>query len=133
MSRPVLLIAGGSRGIGAATAKLAAGNGYDVAVNYKTNSNAAAAVVEAVKKAGGYELDEIAIALIIFCEEYKMVGAFGVAATALMAVRRYIHFAPDDGLDPMRGGLVIEICRGEEVAVVRYGYGGHSAARGLGG
>ena len=27
--------------------------GYDVAVNYKTNSNAAAAVVEAVKKAGG--------------------------------------------------------------------------------
>ena len=53
MSRPVLLIAGGSRGIGAATAKLAAGHGYDVAVNYKTNSNAAAAVVDAVKKAGG--------------------------------------------------------------------------------
>ena len=53
MSRPVLLIAGGSRGIGAATAKLAAGQGYDVAVNYKSNSNAAASVVEAVKKAGG--------------------------------------------------------------------------------
>ena len=53
MSRPVLLIAGGSRGIGAATAKLAAGHGYDVAVNYKNNSNAAASVVEAVKKAGG--------------------------------------------------------------------------------
>ncbi|MGA8885817.1 MAG: NAD(P)-dependent oxidoreductase, partial [Pseudolabrys sp.] len=45
MSRPVLLIAGGSRGIGAATAKLAGARGYDVAVNYKTNSNAAAAVV----------------------------------------------------------------------------------------
>ena len=53
MSRPVLLIAGGSRGIGAATAKLAAGQGYDVAVNYKNNSNAAASVVEAVEKAGG--------------------------------------------------------------------------------
>ena len=53
MSRPVLLIAGGSRGIGAATAKLAGTRGYDVAVNYKTNSNAAAGVVEAVKKAGG--------------------------------------------------------------------------------
>jgi len=53
MSRPVLLIAGGSRGIGAATAKLAGMRGYDVAINYKTNSNAAAGVVEAVKKAGG--------------------------------------------------------------------------------
>ena len=41
MSRPVLLVAGGSRGIGAATAKLAGARGYDVAVNYKTNSNAA--------------------------------------------------------------------------------------------
>ncbi|MFY9686266.1 MAG: SDR family oxidoreductase [Pseudolabrys sp.] len=53
MSRPVLLVAGGSRGIGAATAKLAGARGYDVAVNYKSNSNAAAGIVEAVKKAGG--------------------------------------------------------------------------------
>jgi len=53
MSRPVLLIAGGSRGIGAATAKLAGARGYDVAVNYKNNSNAAAGIVDAVKKAGG--------------------------------------------------------------------------------
>ena len=53
MSRPVLLIAGGSRGIGAATAKLAGGRGYDVAVNYKNNSNATAGVVKAVEKAGG--------------------------------------------------------------------------------
>src|SRR5258706_437680 len=53
MSRPVLLIAGGSRGIGASTAKLAGARGYDVAVNYKSNSNAAASVVAAVKAAGG--------------------------------------------------------------------------------
>ena len=53
MSRPVMLIAGGSRGIGAATARLAGARGYDVAVNYKSNSNAAAGVVAAVKKAGG--------------------------------------------------------------------------------
>jgi NAD(P)-dependent dehydrogenase (short-subunit alcohol dehydrogenase family) len=53
MSRPVLLIAGGSRGIGASTAKLAGERGYDVAVNYKNNSNAAAGVVAAVKAAGG--------------------------------------------------------------------------------
>lgn len=53
MSRPVLLIAGGSRGIGAATAKLAGKAGYDVAVNYNSNSNAAAGVVDAVKASGG--------------------------------------------------------------------------------
>jgi len=52
MSRPVLLIAGGSRGIGASTARLAAARGYDVAVNYKSNAAAAAEVVAAVKAAG---------------------------------------------------------------------------------
>ena len=34
MPRPVLLIAGGGRGIGASTARLAAERGYDVAINY---------------------------------------------------------------------------------------------------
>ena len=38
---PVLLVAGGSRGIGAATARLAAKHGYDVAVNYLGNAKAA--------------------------------------------------------------------------------------------
>jgi NAD(P)-dependent dehydrogenase (short-subunit alcohol dehydrogenase family) len=49
---PVLLIAGGSRGIGAATARMAAKRGYDVAVNYKNNAKAAASVVDDVKGAG---------------------------------------------------------------------------------
>jgi NAD(P)-dependent dehydrogenase (short-subunit alcohol dehydrogenase family) len=53
MPRPVLLIAGGSRGIGAATAQIAGERGYDVAVNYHSNANAAAAVTAAVEKAGG--------------------------------------------------------------------------------
>jgi NAD(P)-dependent dehydrogenase (short-subunit alcohol dehydrogenase family) len=53
MSRPVLLIAGGSRGIGASTARLAGARGYDVAVNYKSNAKAAASVVDAVKASGG--------------------------------------------------------------------------------
>lgn len=53
MARPVLLIAGGGRGIGASCARLAGSRGYDVAVNYKSNGNAAAAVVAAVKKSGG--------------------------------------------------------------------------------
>ncbi len=49
---PVLLVAGGSRGIGAATARLAGARGYDVAVNFKSNANAASAVADAVEAAG---------------------------------------------------------------------------------
>ena len=41
----VMLITGASRGIGAATARLAARRGYDVAVNYVSNRAAAEAVV----------------------------------------------------------------------------------------
>lgn len=50
--RPVVLITGAGRGIGAETAKLAAAQGYDVAVNYKTDAASAAAVVEAAKAKG---------------------------------------------------------------------------------
>ena len=49
---PVVLITGSSRGIGAATARLAAARGYDVAVNYKTDEKSAADVVKAVKANG---------------------------------------------------------------------------------
>jgi NAD(P)-dependent dehydrogenase (short-subunit alcohol dehydrogenase family) len=49
---PVVLITGSSRGIGAETAKLAAAAGYDVAVNYNTDAQAAAGVVAAVKAKG---------------------------------------------------------------------------------
>lgn len=52
MSRPVLLVTGGSRGIGAAICIMAAGRGYDVAVNYQSNAKAAAEVVAACEAAG---------------------------------------------------------------------------------
>ena len=48
----ILLVTGASRGIGAATAKLAASRGYDVAVNYVRDVKAANAVVTAIKAAG---------------------------------------------------------------------------------
>jgi len=51
-SAPVLLVTGGSRGIGAATARLAAVFGFDVAVNYKRDKAAADAVVAAIRAAG---------------------------------------------------------------------------------
>lgn len=49
----IIVITGGSRGIGAATAKLAAERGYAVCVNYLQNRTAADAVVNAIKSAGG--------------------------------------------------------------------------------
>ena len=51
MSR-ILLITGAGRGIGAATARLAAARGYDVAVNYLRDEKAANDVVGAVRAAG---------------------------------------------------------------------------------
>jgi NAD(P)-dependent dehydrogenase (short-subunit alcohol dehydrogenase family) len=49
----VLLITGGGRGIGAATALLAARRGYAVAVNYASNSLAADEVVRTIRAGGG--------------------------------------------------------------------------------
>ena len=49
----VLLVTGGSRGIGAATALLAASKGYAVAVNYTSNAQAADAVVQQIRAGGG--------------------------------------------------------------------------------
>ena len=49
----VVLITGGGRGIGAATAALAATRGYAVCVNYRSNADAANAVTAAIADAGG--------------------------------------------------------------------------------
>src|SRR5579859_8206558 len=89
MARPVLLIAGGSRGIGAACARLAGERGYDVAVNYKTNANAAASVLEAVKKSGGE-----AVALQgDMSVEADIERVFDEAARALGPITHFIYSA----------------------------------------
>ena len=49
----ILLITGGARGIGAATARLAAERGYAVAVNYERAREHAEALVGAIEGAGG--------------------------------------------------------------------------------
>ena len=53
---PTLLITGGSRGIGAATALLAAQRGYAVAVNYTTHAEAANEVVRQIRASGGHAI-----------------------------------------------------------------------------
>ena len=51
--KPVILITGASRGIGAATALLAATKGYAVAVNYASNAQAAESVVAQIRAQSG--------------------------------------------------------------------------------
>ncbi len=53
MSPPIMLITGGSRGIGAATALLAAARGWQVAISYKANAQAAAQLVNRIQSSGG--------------------------------------------------------------------------------
>ena len=52
----VLLVTGGSRGIGAATALLAAQDGWTVAVNYASQAQAAQEVVQQIRAWGGQAL-----------------------------------------------------------------------------
>jgi len=52
VSDPIILITGASRGIGAATARLAAERGYAVCVNYVRNQPAAGALVSEITRAG---------------------------------------------------------------------------------
>jgi NAD(P)-dependent dehydrogenase (short-subunit alcohol dehydrogenase family) len=52
----VILVTGGSRGIGAATARLAAERGYAVCVNYRKNRAAADALVSEIQAAGSKAL-----------------------------------------------------------------------------
>lgn len=66
---PVLLVTGGSRGIGAAICRLGARDGYDVAINYAGNAAAAEEVAAAVRAAGRRAItiqadinDEVAVA-----------------------------------------------------------------------
>jgi NAD(P)-dependent dehydrogenase (short-subunit alcohol dehydrogenase family) len=89
MARPILLIAGGSRGIGASTARLAGARGYDVAVNYKSNAKAAASVVDAVKASGGRAValqGDMAI-------EHDVERVFDAAVAQLGPLTHFVHSA----------------------------------------
>ncbi len=51
--RKVVLVTGGSRGIGAATARMAAARGFSVGVNYRRDAAAAGQVADEIVRAGG--------------------------------------------------------------------------------
>jgi NAD(P)-dependent dehydrogenase (short-subunit alcohol dehydrogenase family) len=50
--RPILLVTGGGRGIGAAISRLAAARGYDIVFNYRSDRAAAEAVADEARTAG---------------------------------------------------------------------------------
>jgi NAD(P)-dependent dehydrogenase (short-subunit alcohol dehydrogenase family) len=109
MSRPVLLIAGGSRGIGASTARLAGQRGYDVAVNYNSNSSAAASVVHEVKACGGKS-----VALQgDMAKEADIERVFDAAADQLGPITHFVHssgiIGPASRLDEVEAKTLREV------------------------
>ena len=97
MNPKTLLVTGGSRGIGAATARLAAQRGWDVAVNYSRDQAAAEAVAMDVRKAGrralvlqgdvGIEADVLAMFATIDREWGALTGLVNNAGVVDVAAR----------------------------------------------
>ncbi|DAC30843.1 MAG TPA: SDR family oxidoreductase [Candidatus Poseidoniales archaeon] len=73
MSRPVALITGGGRGVGAATAKRLAADGYDVLLTYNTSSKPAEMVVDEIRERG-----DDALAVKVDCADDGEVGLLGI-------------------------------------------------------
>jgi len=89
MQRPVVLIAGGSRGIGAATAGLAGQRGYDVAISYMSNAAAANAVVATIEAQGRRA---VAIKADVARED-DIERMFDAATAALGPITGFVHSA----------------------------------------
>jgi len=99
----VMLITGASRGIGAATARLAAARGYAVAVNYVARKDAAEAVAADVRKAGRKALtiqadigrpQEIARLFQTIDAEFGRLDAFFNNAGILSRAAKFVDIAP---------------------------------------
>jgi len=79
--RPVMLVTGGSRGIGAAVARLAAKAGYTVVVNYTSNRDAATGVVDDIGNesfAVNADVGEEAAVMAMFAEIDERCGRIDV-------------------------------------------------------
>jgi len=85
----VLIITGASRGIGAATARLAAERGYDVCVNFRADAAAAEAVVAQALAAGRRA---IAVQADV-AQEAEVVGLFETAGARLGAIDGLVNNA----------------------------------------
>jgi NAD(P)-dependent dehydrogenase (short-subunit alcohol dehydrogenase family) len=100
----VLIVTGGSRGIGAATAQLAAQRGYAVCVNYLRQQEAANRVVDSIQQQGGRAIVNVSS-----------------GAARLGSPGEYIDYAASKGaIDTMTIGLAKEVApEGIRVNAVR--------------
>jgi NAD(P)-dependent dehydrogenase (short-subunit alcohol dehydrogenase family) len=101
----VLLVTGASRGIGAATALLAARKGYAVAVNYTANEKAAQDVVNRIRAEGG---KAIAVQADV-AEEAQVLALFKAVDTQLGRLTALVNNA----------GVVDATARLDEMSVAR--------------
>jgi NAD(P)-dependent dehydrogenase (short-subunit alcohol dehydrogenase family) len=100
----LMLITGASRGIGAATARLAAARGYDVAINYARNTEAADRVAADVRKAGRKALavqadiarpEDIARLFKTVDAEFGRLDAFFNNAGIVEKAAKFIEISPE--------------------------------------
>jgi len=103
--QPIALITGASRGIGAATALLAARAGYAVAVNYQSNAAAAAEVVRQIEAMGGTALAVQADV----ADEAQVLRMFETVDTQLGRITALVNSA----------GVVDVACRVDAMSVAR--------------
>lgn len=106
MSRPVL-ITGGSRGIGAATALTAAARGHPVCLAYREDDSAASRVVEAVSAMGGRALAVRADV----AAEHEVDGLFRVAEREFGRLWGLVNCAGFMGAPTRVGDCSVELWR----------------------
>lgn len=103
--QPIVLITGGSRGIGAATALAAARAGYAVAVNYTRNSLAADEVVRQIRGLGGSAITvqaDVAVEEQVLAMFAKVDAKLGVLSALVNNAGVVDHAARVDAMDMAR-------------------------------
>ena len=104
--KKVVLVTGGSRGIGAATALEAARHGYAVAVNYAARSDAAEAVVARIRAQGG---EALAVQADV-AQEAQVLAMFGTIDQSLGRLTALVNNA----------GVIDVPARVDEMSVARW-------------
>ncbi|MBT6095666.1 MAG: SDR family oxidoreductase [Rhodospirillaceae bacterium] len=134
----VTLVTGGSRGIGAATAKACAAAGHKVAVNYVNGNDAAEAVVAAIEAAGGTAMAVRAD----MANEAEIVTMFETVEAELGPITGLVNNAGINGgqarVDELTDAAIAEVlninvrgcflCAREAVKRMSTRHGGHGGA-----